>query len=519
MEKLLRRVFLGVLLGVFFALPWTSGAEETISIEDAVLKTLRANPGVKIQKAKVEQQEGLLQTASGQFDWVGYGSVSRRDANAPLILADRGIDPLTGLVIDSIHAQETRYELGAVRPLRSGIKIAPSISTQDYKDDIAQVLPANQVQAGIEIVIPLLRGLGVEDTGANELAARSNLLATDQLTKYYISRHVYQTAVAYWECLKAREALDAVENAIDRVQKILSFLELLVKGGLAAPDVLSQARAKIMLRESDKREAALTLYRARQNLALAMGYTPEELPAAPVPGGAFPGVLEPALLERASPPKMIAESLNHREDYKAGKTGINTELILSKKAEKQTRPRLDFDVRVGYAALDESNEVKRYLNSFSSNANGPNVYAGLVLELPIQNNAAKGEAARRRAIVRETELSVDSLANSIGSDVLTTLEALKAYSVEYGYASESRLTYERAVKFETTKLEQGAGSLTTLIQLEDDHLTARLSQLNAIGNYAGALAKLRFVSGTLLHEEDKALHFRPGVLTSLPFVD
>ncbi|MCE5335962.1 MAG: TolC family protein [Desulfobacteraceae bacterium] len=522
MEKAIGKILLTVLFGfVFAAPPPAAAAEETISLENAVFRTLRSSPGVKIQQASVEQKTGLLQTATGKFDWTAYANLSRQDADTPLTIANRAglIDPLTGLGPLAIHTEQTVYNLGLIKPFRSGIRIIPSIATVDYKDDISQLLAANQVQTGVEVVVPLLRGLGVDDAGAEELAAKSNLLATEQLSKYNISKYVYTTSAAFWECLAAKEGVALSENAISRVRRILGILELLVQGGIAPPDQLSQAQAKIKLRQSDLREALLGLYKARQALALAMGYSPQELPAAPLPEGSFPDVIPPERIESASPHTFISESLNRREDYRAGRTGINTEQILSRRAEKQTRPRLDFDLKMGYAALDESSDIKRYLSAFSGTAQGPNVYAGLVLELPIQNNIAKGEAARRRAIVKETELSVDSLANTIGSDVLTALESLKSHAIQYGYANQSRITYEKAVQFETTKLQQGEGSLTTLIQMEDDHLSARMAELSAMSNFAQDLVRLRFVSGTLLHEENKTLHFRSSSLMSLPFMD
>ena len=55
-----------------------------ISLSDAILKALEANPGVRVQEEKIKQSEGLLQTASGQFDWVTYTALSIEEKNLPL---------------------------------------------------------------------------------------------------------------------------------------------------------------------------------------------------------------------------------------------------------------------------------------------------------------------------------------------------------------------------------------------------------------------------------------------------
>lgn len=507
--------------------PFLGASEQTISLSDAIVKTLDANPGIKIQKEKVRQSEGVLQTASGQFDWVGYGAISKDLDKIPLTdkqeRTAKAAAASTGNPVPEYLREETEiYSVGAGKQLRSGVSVAPSISAANYYDNTSLTREATYSDYSIEIVIPLMRELGVANTAAEERAAKSGLTATELLSRYNIAGSIYTTAASYWNCLAASRNLDILKDMEKRGSELFQLVELLIRGGELAPEMLYQAKAKLLLRQSNLAEARLTLYESSQSLAIAMGLTADALQKAPIAEGSYPAVIGSDLLGGIVSEKYVHEALARRADYAAAKQNIETNVILLGKAKNDMKPSLDLSITPGYGGLDESDNPSRYHQTFYNKVTGPKMFVSLNLELPMENNAARGELIRRKSLVREKELVMQELSNSIASQVMVSLKTVENTMNEYMRAKESREAYEKTVASETRKLKEGETSLTTLIDLEDRYYQSRISENSALNKYAVSLAKLRFVTGTILekgYDTGKQVTFRLKNLMEIPFLE
>jgi len=499
----------------------------SISLNDAILKTLDANPDIKIQKEKISQSEGTLQTASGQFDWIGYGSISKELDKTPLTMSQeqkaQAAAVLAGTTAPEYLREETEiYSAGATKQLRSGVTITPSISAANYYDNNSLTREAAYSDYSIEIVIPLMRGLGAAHTAADERAASSGLTATELISSYNIAGSIYTTAESYWNCLAAERNLNIIKDMEKRGRELFQLVELLIRGGELAPEMLYQAKAKLLLRQSNLAEAHLSLYESRQSLAVSMGLSTDELLTAPMAEGTFPAVIPPDLLHRIDAKRFVREALARRADYATAKQNIRTDEIRLVKAENDMKPSLDLGITPGYGGLDESDNANRYHQTFYHQLTGPKVLVSLNLELPVANNAARGEVVRRKSVVREKELVTEKLSHSITSQVLVSLKTLESTINEYMRAKEARESYEKTVQSETRKLKEGETTLTALIDLEDRYYQSRISENSALNKYAVSLAKLRFVTGAILERDrdgGRQVTVRLKNLLEIPFLD
>lgn len=503
--------------------PTAAAQQESLSISDAVMRTLSSHPGIKIQEERVEQKEGDLQSASGQFDWVGLAGISKEEQRYHLTQEQEEAARLSNLlgqrfISDSWRKETTTYSAGVRKPTRSGVVVQPSLSTLDVTDPTADLEYENRSNIGVEILIPLLRGFGEESTGAVEMAARSTLTATEWESKHNISGQILETAAAYWSGLAAREIYRVLLDTGKRADELNRLVELLVRGGEVEPAMLHQARAKLLQRKADVRSAEQSYYDARQRLARALGYSPEEMTAPPKPEGPFPPVVAPDFLSREKEEQYVAHALGQRADYLAAQTHVTTQAILLRKAELDRKPRLDFDFSAGMTGLSERENTSRYWRSLYHDKAGPGAFVALNLEWPFTNNIAIGEFIKRRSLLREARLTQAQLSNAIASDVLVAIEKLRSSAQEYRLYGESADAYREAVKFEDQKVRAGESSLNTLIDLEDRYYEVRLSQVRTKQRYALALAELRYSTGTLLTEDARNFRFRPNSLLILPLI-
>jgi len=514
MKKFPKSLSILKIVMIFFLFsPYPLLAEELfVTLPDAVIKTLEVSPGVKAEKAKVDKERGIAQKASGEFDFYTIGTISREEASTPLTQAQQ--EDAMGLLEQNEETLDT-FSIGVSKKLRNGIVIIPSISALDYENNTTQQDPLNTSDYNIEIVIPLIKGLGKKNTGAEEMAAKSNLNATELLSRHNISGRVFQTISSFWKSLTAMRNLEILSDSEKRANEILNLIEIYVKGGELEPALIRQAKAKLYQSRVDLKEGELNLYTSKQALAVSMGYTPNELPKAPLPKASFPSLIDRSRLSEELAVEYVEKALDRRGDYLANQININTTEILLQKAQNGLKPQLDLNVKAGYNGLDESYNSDRYHRSFSNNL-GLNTFVGFSLSLPIQNNTAKGEFFYRSAIVEEAKLQASDLANNIASEVLSTLEALQSAIDQYELAKQSVENYKTALVYEKRKLKGGESNLTDLIDMEDRYFLARASENRAVREYAIALAKLRYVTGTLMDQGEKELRFKLKNVMTLP---
>lgn len=485
-----------------------------ISLSEAVLKTLRANPGISVNQEKVVQTEGLRQKAAGQFDWTAKALMFVNHQKSPLDSYDR----MTYFPLDIFQEDTNAYSLGVTKQFRSGVTLTPAFTVTDYDANLDGRVPISRSEMYIQVNVPLLRGLGVKATGADELAASSQAKAARMLARQNIAQIIYTTSTSYWNSLAAKMSFELSTDTNRRSKKLLELVERLVRVGSLEPAALNQAKANLLSGQVDVSAGETNFYRSRQALALAMGMTQKELPNAPDPGSPFPTVMDAATLDKIDILPFMDEALKNRGDYLAAGTDMETAVILLNKAENDTKPKVDLGLKVGYAGEDENPNAGRYFNALGRNVTGMNYFASLSMELPVFNHAARGNLVYRKSQAREFELIRNDLSNRIASDILLARKALSSSITEYQFASESEKFYKRAVEFENQKYTAGTSTLTAVIDIEDRYFRSRIATIDALRKYSIAMAQFRLVTGTLLDVDGNTLTFDARKLMEFPAI-
>ncbi len=480
-----------------------------ITLSDAVSATLSQQPGVQITKQQVLQRQGDLQSTSGQFDWTLGSFYSREVARTPT-----GLAPFLPQVE---QADIAIYSAGIAKQFRNGVSITPQVSVVDARDNLSSPAPISQSKLSLKITVPLLRGLGNKNTGAQEIAARNASEAQEKLARFQLEQIVFQTVSAYWNCLAARSNLEIVSDAAKRAEQIFGLVDTLSKGGELDSATRDQARALVSSKQGQREEAELTYFQSRQALALAIGIGMKEMLNTPGVADNFPTVINLASIRPAVNEKYVSEALARRGDYLASNLSVEAQKALLHQAMNNLKPRLDLELTAGYAGYDNRANRFRPSYSVSNNLTGGNILAAFTLEWPVANNYARGAVVSQRGRTEEAKLNTSQAANGITANVLVALETLRKTVAEYALSSEAVATYKRAVSQTSEKMKAGEASLTELIDMEDRYASARQVQIENIRKYTVTLAQLRLLTGTLADNVDHHAVFEVRNFTEVPF--
>lgn len=484
---------------------------EIIGLNSAIEATLARQPGVQITREQVDQRKGDLQSTTGQFDWT-LGSFYSRELDRNPTGAP---SPLPG-----VRREETSiYSVGVSKQFRSGVIVTPQVTVVDFEDSLAAAPggPASRSSLDLKIAVPLLRGLGVRNTGAQEIAAGLAVDAQENIARFQLEQLVFQTTASYWNCLAARRDFDILADAAKRAEQILSSVETLASGGELDRATRDQARALVASKQAERENGALTYYQARQSLGLSIGYRHDQLILPPEVSGESPAVIDLQSIRPAVGEKYVFEALARRGDYVAANLNVETEEALLHRAKNNLKPRLDMELTVGYAGYDARRDRFRPSYAVSNDLTGVNALGSLNFEWPMANNVARGQVVNQRARRNEAKLNAEQSANNVASRVLVALQTLRQSIAQYGYNATAVETYRAALAQTNEKLKAGEASITELIDVEERYAEALRAQNETIRRYAITLAELRLVTGTLSEQVDGRAVFEVRTLTQVPF--
>jgi len=485
-----RSLFL--LLGAALASQASAVESDAISLRDALAATLRENPALRIDAAVVEQRSGLLQQSSGAFDWNAFIDVNAFRNRTP------AFRPPALSSID--RTDELAYSFGLSRRLRNGIILRPNaeVSVFDQVSPSATSFDGGASAVNFEILVPLLRGLGNDSTGAAEAAARGDVKVAKLLYQHSLATQAFFTAANYWASRAADDAF-AVQRDVERAaERLVESTKVLVDSRIFPPAFLLQAEANLREKRTVRIDAELSARSARFTLGQALGLPPERIADTPAPLDSFPPVVaEAAITSAENRTPMIRRALAARADYLASRESLVPLNLLARQAVIDLKPRLDLSVSVGYRGLSDNNDAVSPLHDRMTGGNGR---LGLSFDWPFNNSYQRGLLRERRANIDQVEAQTVQLSQIVASDVLLSLEQLRLRADAVRSAQDTVNLSERALAAQYEQLKTGEGTILDVISLENISSGARIRYINAHAAYATALAQLRFALGAVFEE-------------------
>lgn len=455
-------------------------------------KALAQSPAVRVREAEVDRREGVREQTSGEFDWYATGAVSRIKERTPTVDA-LGRDAVTS-------GDTTAYSVGVTRKLRNGVIVQPSIEVgvPEFHSPAAPTFGASNLN--LEIVIPLLRGLGADSTGAVEAAARGDVEVARLLYRHALSQQAFGAVEAYWAARAAGAALALRRDDEARAQRLHDGIRVLVDTRIFPPNILLQSEANLRQKATSRQQAEMEALDARFGLGRVIGLTPLEMVEAPPPDAPLPGqdVLPASMPTDAARTAWIQRALRQRSDFLAASQSEVPLRILARQAETDLKPRVDLNVRGGYAGLNRGESL---LSPLSQRLTGANAEVAVAFEWPAANTYQRGLLRERRAAQRQAELTTAQAQSDIAAEVLSALSEVRLRAETMRNAAATAEIARRAVEQEQRRLQTGEATVLDVINLENLMSSARLSEIDAQAGYAIAVARLRYAVGEIFSAE------------------
>ena len=485
-----------------------------LPLMEAVRDTLVMQPNVLIQQQDVLTSEGQLQVEAGVFD---------ANLNSSFVYTRYGtaVDQYQAETLESTNRTylTTEGTLGIQKQTRYGITFGPSVNvTRSHGvTDYLVNSSSNQSTVNFGVTVPLLKGLGRDATGAEEMAAEAQLEASRLQLENTVSQSVMETTIAYWSYLEAQMQLEIMRQMEKDSRKGLEDTTLLVKGDQQPASDLDTLKADLAEKISGRISTEQSLFVARQNLGLAMGIADEAIDSLPLPADPFPDSIHGLTpMIHLDPKRLFKEALVKRGDYLAAKKQEKASKILLTAAINNLLPQLDIKAGVGYTGLQDGGEVNDFFRSLGHNMDGANYSTGITLTIPLGNTGAKGLLVQRRSSLRKVVINTRNLERNIRSGIVVAIQGIRNAIRELTEMRRSVKFYKTAVSNQQTLFSMGMSSILDVINMQNFLQNASLDEVGKRNNYAAALVNLNYQTGNLVVAAGDNYQVAEERLTSLP---
>ncbi len=474
------------------------------AVSEESLNVVEAGVNARIAES-LATQAAVLDLMNGSFPALAEPALAAQ-VNAEEVLRAR-LARLTELRRRSIgegvavteRIGESGYSIGLSKFARSGVIVAPRM-------DWERAGSLNAGTINLDFIVPLAQGRGAITERAVEDAARVDLEASKWQLRHEIATALLQTASAFWRLVAAQREYQLLTDAEALAGTFAALTELRVEKGEMSRGEAAIAAARQAEAAGQRIEAGFAVFRARQQLGLAMGLVGEELIEPPLAAGALPTGGEVEGLRSLDYTAALRKVLWTRDDQLAALQLVDSGKILAAAAKFDQKPVVDLFVNLAMTGANEGTRWEDTFAAFGTDTTGLEAFGGVSMQWPLRLSAARGAVEATDALYGQRQTAALDLERQIASGMRTAIAQCLATREQIAAADKAARLSGEALESGRVRYEAGESTLLDSVQLEQAYTFRLRNLIFAELNHAVALSSLRYETGTLL---DPALPREP----------
>lgn len=490
--------------------PTVTAIVRGLSLKEAILRALKNNPDLAIQRFQVQIAAAGIDVARGDFDPRGFvdgGYARRRDpffsvnplANGPVAGIPPGVNIFTGLppglVVNPTDAYSYDAGVRQVTPLGTRYEVRYDDSRRTTENAFA-LSPSWNPVASVSITQPLLRGLGIDVNRAFVTVATENHQMSREAFRDLAMTTAFSVEQAYWAYVFAVENRKVAEGARATAEDLLSVNRRKFEAGRApAIDVLiaetgvASRQEAVIVARSEVLNARDRLFRLTEPPGSAAQWNVELVPLD------APRVDE----GRLDAEREFIVALEKRPDLASLAHAVAADRARLLRAENDRLPRLDL---IGSFSEQGLGNTHHFAHDELFDGDFYDFSIGFGFEYPLFNTAARAAAEQAELSVKQDRKRIESLEQAIVLDVRTAVRDVGAARERIRAAEKAAELATRQLDEERKRLEVGLATNHDVLLFEQDWTQAETLAVKARTDYEVARGRLARVTGTSLERRD-----------------
>jgi outer membrane protein TolC len=479
-----------------------------LTLTEAVHQALLHNPGIAAQRLTPLRQVEEVKNAEAVFDPILSGAVNKDRRKSPNSSA------LSGVLVNV--TENVNGDISLAKTLRTGGDFRIDFTNNRFVSNarFQGLVPQYHPELVFSLNQPLLRNFGLNFAYLLIDVTRLSSEGAAWTYRAQLANFVKQVIQAYWVVVFSRENLAVQQQSLGLAQRTLRENNERVRVGLLAPVAVKEAESQAAAREEQVIVAANQLDNALRTLRQIVYLQRED--------AFIPRAIEPIDLPRTTSVRVDANAamsiaLEQRPEVRAQTLDLQSRQITARVRENQLLPRFDLVGNVGLNGLSGKAvpvTVEGSDTPITTPFDGPyskaldrlasrdfySYQAGIEVEIPLGNAAAKAQYAQAKIDVAQSELNRRQLFSDISLEVSTAVNDVISNMKRIQASRVARELAEENLRNQEKRLEVGIATTKDVLDFQDQLTAARGTEVQAATDYNVSLAELARAQGTLLDE-------------------
>lgn len=496
---------LGLFLLVLAAAGWAQDNPPrvmSLSLEDAIARTLKNNLGLAIQVLAPQQAEYSVAMAKEKFLPTVSLSYQKQSTNSPSVTS---VDASGNLVQKTDNI--TFLQATQAVPFGGTFNLSMTGGKTDQNRTGVTINPSFNTSLRLSFTQPLLRNFGYNTSRYNIIVAQENLNISDYQLKQTLLDTIYSVENGYWNLVYSIENLNVRVLSVQLAKDLLDQNQRMVEIGTLAPIEILSAQAEVATREADLIQAQTQVKSAEDQLKVLINMPEAEARAV----DSIKPLDSPSFEERKiGLDEALATALQLRPDLEATKINAHVQEIDLGYAKNQLLP--DLNLSASYWSPGVSGTQLFYIGNpifgipdpdrppipgnfgqaFSNTMRfkNDNWTLGLTLSIPMSNLFSKANYYQAKVSLQQAILTLQNQQQQLFLQIKNDTRTVEANFKRITAYRIARELAEQKLTAEQEKFRVGQSTNYIVLTYQRDLANARISELNAIVAYNVSLAAM-----------------------------
>ena len=337
---------------------------------------------------------------------------------------------------------------------------------------------------------PLLRNFGRGPTELNIAVSRVAKEGSLDRFSTRLSDTVAQVRNDYFALYNLREVLAVKRTSLALANRILDETRGRVRAGVLPAMEILNAEFSSATREKEVIDAERAVRDQMDVLRLSLQLDPSrDIVIVDEPTRESYSVVE----EEA-----LAQAFANRPELAAQRAQLKISDLQQKVAKNRTLPDLTVNANLGFGGF--ASRFNRVIEKTAS-AGDPNWGVGVQFSYPLGNRAAENDYIKSRLVLEQAQTQLQSLESGIAKDVKAAIRLLVTSYKQIDVTSRGRAYAEDRLRSFEKRNAVGLATTKDVFDVENDLVTAKGNQIQAVVDYNNAITRLWRVTGSILERQ------------------
>jgi outer membrane protein len=446
-----------------------------LTLRDAIRYSLERNLDLKVELYNPAMAEAVIRRSQGIYDpLLNLGVSYDRTVNSSTFnVALRNVD-------------QYLLTAGISKLLSTGGTVG--VSANSTKVSNVSSFYSNGVD--LSLSQPLLRNFGRETTELEIAVSRFNKEGSLERFRTRLSDIVAQVRADYFRLYSLRENLAVRRTSLELARTILEETRGRVRAGVLPAMEILNAEFVVATREKEVIDAERAVRDQVDVLGLALQLeSGRDIVVVDPPDRGNYCVAEDEALRLA---------IASRPELAEQRVAIKIDELQRRVARNRTLPDLTLDANVGFGGSDR--EFTGGLRNTVS-AEDPSWGIGLQFSYPLGNRAARNEYIRSKLALEQAQAQLQNLEAGIGREVRTAIRLVQANYKQIDVTRRGTAYAEERLRAFQKRNAVGLSTTKDVFDVEEDLVTARANEIQALVDYNNAVTQLWRVTGEILDRQ------------------